>query len=270
MRGLLDKALRETLVPTLGFATALLVFEALVTYVLPQAQQGIDEVFAQMPFVKRLLGALLGMKVEGGLTSQMVQAFLFVHPVVLTIVWSYAIVVGTRMPVAEIDRGTIDVLLSWPVSRRTVFLTETLVAIAGGLVVLAGGFLGHRLCVGTMPAGMRPPGARVALVYFHFFTLYVAVGGLAVLCSSFGKRRARSVALVAALVVASFLLNFLAQFWKPAGEVSFLSLLHYYRPAVTLSEGRLPLGDLAVLLGIGAVGWMAGGLVFTRRNIQTT
>ena len=74
---------------------------------------------------------------------------------------------------------------------------------------------------------------------------------------------------VFATVLASFLLNFLAQFWEPARVLSFLSVLNYYQPMNVVSVGRLPLGDVVPLYGVGIAGWLIGGEIIARRSICT-
>ena len=64
-------------------------------------------------------------------------------------------------------------------------------------------------------------------------------------------------------------LNFLAQFWEPAQSASFLSVLNYYTPLLILRDSGWPVGDMAVLVGCAVVFWVAGGIVFARRDICT-
>ena len=71
------------------------------------------------------------------------------------------------------------------------------------------------------------------------------------------------------IVVASFLLNYLSQFWQPAQDIAFLGMLRYYRPLFILRDGTWPLRDMMVLLGAGAVLWIAGGVIFSRRDLST-
>ena len=72
------------------------------------------------------------------------------------------------------------------------------------------------------------------------------------------------------LVLASFLLNFLAQFWVPAERLAFLSVMHYYQAATILRDGTIPWSDLAVLLAFGIVMWVIAGEISARRSICTT
>ena len=76
-------------------------------------------------------------------------------------------------------------------------------------------------------------------------------------------------AIVFGIVLASFLLNFVAQFWEPARRIAFLGLVEYYQPAQILQSGTFPIGDGAVLLLVGGSTWILGGEVFARRSICT-
>ncbi len=269
IRGIMAKTIREVWPATLLFGIGLSLVMALLTYVLPQIQEGITDVFASLPFVKTLVQTILGTDVGDELTAQMMQAILWVHPVVLSVVWAHEIVFCTRMPAGEIDRGTIDVLLGLPVSRRTVYLCETVMWLVTGAFVLLLGVLGHLAAAPAMPVEMRPGISRIVLVMANFCCVYVAVGGIAFLVSALSDRRGRAIGIVFAIVLASFLLNFLAQFWGPAQQVAFMSVLDYYRPAQILQAGRLPLDDVATLLVVGGAAWLAGCEVFARRSICT-
>jgi hypothetical protein len=71
-----------------------------------------------------------------------------------------------------------------------------------------------------------------------------------------------------ALVLGSFFLHVLGQFWKPAESILFLGVLHYYQPFEILQSGRWAWGDMIVLATVGAACWTAGGHVLARRNIS--
>jgi ABC-type transport system involved in multi-copper enzyme maturation permease subunit len=216
-----------------------------------------------------LITALLGTEVGSEVSARTMQAFLWVHPVVLALLWGFEIMYCTRTPAGEIDRGTIDVLLSWPVSRRQVYCCETILWVLAGVLLIVVGYLGHRLTVSTMPADMRPTWPRAAMVMVNLFGVYVAVGGIAFLVSASSDRRGRAVAVVFVFVLVSFLLNFLAQFWAPARHVAFLSVMEYYQPARILSSGIFPYRNVVILIAIGVSSWVLGGEVFARRNICT-
>ncbi len=269
MRGLLLKAIYEVWLVTLLCGLALLLIKALLTYILPQVMTGLSEIFEQLPFVKSLITALLGSETGEQITARTMQAFLWVHPVVLALIWGHEITICTRMPAGEIDRGTIDILLGWPVSRRQIYWSETIVWLVTGVCVISLGFIGHRLTAPTMPDEMRPELDGVLLVMVNLFAMYLAVGALSLLISVVSNRRGRAVAGSFGLVLASFLLNFVAQYWSPAKPFAFLSVMTYYQPAQILEQGDFPWRDVLILLGVASVAWLVAGEIMARRSIRT-
>jgi len=267
--GLLAKSIRETRWLIVACALAVLFITIVLTIILPRIQEGLNEFLLQMPFVRTMLSSMTGVDASDGLTLSMLFGIVLTHPVVLAVTWALAIALGTRFPAGEIDRGTIDVLLGWPVSRRAVYVAETMVWLAAGVVAISAGLLGF--VIASNLAGIENPPAlsRFALAELNLLAVYFAVGGLAMLCSSLSDRRGRAMAMVFGLVVASFLLNFLAQYWEPAKAVKFLGLLEYYRPAIILRDGAIPWSDLAVLLSAAAVAWTTGMEITARRSMCT-
>jgi beta-exotoxin I transport system permease protein len=267
--GLLRKTLRETWKQTLLFGLALLIVETLLTAVLPTLQKELNEFLTTLPFIRTFLQALLGSDLGGNISAQMLQAIVWVHPVVLTIVWAQEIVFCTRVPAGEIDRGTIDVLLSWPASRRKILLCEAAVWLASGVLLVTMGFAGHCLAALSARAEAQPQTPRVFLVLVNLYCVYIAVGGLAYFVSAISDHRGRAMAVVFAVVLASFLLSFVAQFWPPADRLAPLGILSYYKPAQILATGSGPWGSMAILVATGAILGLAACETFARRNICT-
>lgn len=270
MRGLVAKSLREARLTVVILSTAIMVVEAILAFVLPTVLEDFSAQLLQLRFIRTIVQALLGTDLGEVIGPETVVAFAWVHPVVLAITWTLAIVLCTRVPAGEVDRGTVDVLLGLPVSRWSVYLAETFVFAAAGIVMIALGLLGHRLGLMSVAPAQRPGAASLLAIVANFYCLYLAVAGLSCAISAACDRRGRAIGIVFAILLASFLLNFLAAFWEPARTVAFLSLLDYYRPLVILRDGaRWPLGDMAVLFAFAACTWTAGGWWFARRDICT-
>jgi ABC-type transport system involved in multi-copper enzyme maturation permease subunit len=237
--------------------------------VLPKLEAGMNDFLATLPFIRTFLQALLGSDLGGNISGQMLQAILWTHPVVLAIVWAHEITFCTRMPAAEIDRGTIDLLLSWPASRVKILAGESLVWLLSGVMVLAMGFVGHLISAIAVHAQATPPASREITVLLNLYCVYVAVGGLAYFISAMSDSRGRALAATIAIVLASFLVSFVVQIWPDARALTPLGILSYYRPAVILATGIPPWGDMARLVGSGMALWWAASQVFARRNICT-
>lgn len=269
MRGIFRKVLHEVWLPTLLFGCSLFIVMALLTHLLPQIQGAFAGIVDHMPFIRSMLTALLGTELGDEMSARAMQAYLSAHPVVLALLWAHEIAFCTRMPAGEIDRGTIDVLLSLPVSRRAVYVCESVVWLISGFFILGMGLLGHSIAAPAIPEEMRPMLSTAILVMANLYCVYVAVGGIAFLVSAFSNRRGPAIAIVFAIVLASFLLNFVAQFWQPAKQLAFLSVMEYYQPVRILQSGHLPLFDIAALLLTGSTAWLLGSEVVARRSICT-
>jgi len=267
--GLPTKALRESWPGTLMFGASLALVEALLAYSLLNLRDQLAALVSQVRFLKVVFQGLFGVDAAGGFSPEMINSIAWMHPAALALIWGHAIMYCTRAPAGEVDRGTIDVLLGLPVSRWQLYLAETGVWLASGIVVLllgvAGNFLGNLAAQGAL----RSDPGRLAIVIVNLLCLYLAVGGVAWLVSALSDRRGRAIGTVFAFCLGAFLLNYLAQFWSVADHVSFLSVLHYYRPLAILRDGTWPVRDMIVLLASGAALWTAGGIVFARRDLAT-
>jgi ABC-2 type transport system permease protein len=267
--GLIRKAARELWGTTLVFGLAMLGICALLGFALPRFQKQVFERLAQMPLLQEVRSAMLGADVGNATGPEVPFGIGWSHPVLLAIFWAHAIICCTRVPAGEVDKGTIDVLLGLPVSRWQVYVSETAVWLGSAAIVLVLALVGNLIGMRFAPAEMRPDLSRLLIVIANLFALYAAVGAFAWLMSSLSDRRGRAVTVVLIAVVASFFVNYLALLWPAAKQVQFLSILNYYRPVFPLRDGAWPVADLAKLGIIAAGLWLAGGIVFSRRDLST-
>jgi len=267
-RGLIIRALRETWSTTALFGIVLLAAESAISYVLPSLQERLSQSWVQLPFAQSIIKAMVGADVSGGIGPEIFTSIPWVHPVILAVFWAHAIVFCTRIPSGEVDRGTIDILLSLPVTRWGLHISETAAWLLSTITILLLATIGN-LIGSTLAAVQWQPG-RILLVLINLGALYAAVGAIAWLFSALSDRRGRAISAAFMVVVVSFLLNYLAQFWEPLQRFDSLSLLKYYQPLRVLRDGAWPWRDLAVLAGTALAFWTAAGIVSARRDLTTT
>jgi len=266
-RGLIAKAFRETWAATLLFGLALFVVEMALSFVLPRFQKQLSDQWLQVAFIQSIIKAMVGADLSGSAGPEIFTSIPWVHPVVLAVTWAHAIVFCTRIPAGEVDRGTVDILMSMPVTRWRIHLSETVAWLASAAAIFAMATIGNALGSALADAPWQP--ARIGIVLANLALLYLGVGAFAWLLAALSDRRGGAVAAAFIIVVGSFLLNYLAQFWKPLEHVVFLSLVRYYRPFQVLRDGAWPLRDMAVLTVLAAGLWAAAGAVFARRDLTT-
>ena len=268
-RGLMLKSIRELLPTTLLCGLTLAAIESVLAYVMPTFAQQFSQQILQVQFIQNVIKAMLGMDTGEALGPEMFTSISWAHPVVLAIVWAHAIVCCTRVPAGEVDRGTIDVLLGLPVSRWEVFSSDTVVWLGSSILVAGTALIGNAIGSALATTAAQPDTGRRLIVLANLLCLCTVVGSFSLLVSALSDRRGPAITIVFAVVLGSFLLNYLGQFWSVAERVSFLSILSYYRPLVVLRDGHWPMKDMAILLTIAIILWSLAGAVFGRRDLCT-
>jgi ABC-2 type transport system permease protein len=269
VKGLLTRIALEVRWPVAWFCLGLCLVMSLLTALLPKVLANMDQLFEKLKMIKPLLTALLGVDPGEQAPAQVAQAFLWVHPTVLTLLWAHETMYCTRCPAGEVDRGTADFLYCLPVSRWRLFVAETVGWLLSGGMILGAGYTGHLVASTILQPEMSTAFPITARVMINLGAVYLAVGGLAFLVSSLSDRRGRAIGIVFGILLASFLLNVLAQFVEWAGMISWLSMLHYYRPAIILQTKSVPWADISILTGMGLVMWVSAGIIHHRRRLCT-
>ncbi len=268
--GLLRRFARDAAPLAALLVAATIFFEALfvlfVREVLSQALVDLARLWGRNELFRQVQMAMLGADFGADLSATALMTIGFSHPLMYTFMWVLALTLGTRFA-AEVDRGTADLLLTLPVSRGGVYAAQSVVLVAAlaavSLAPLAGAALGPAWIPLREPLNLE----RLALLVPGLFSLNIAIAGLAMLCGSCLSRRGPAVAIVLTLLLASFLLEFLAPFWNVARALTVVGAIHYYRPLPVVRTGMPPLADWAVLLAAGLTAWLLGLWRFTRRDV---
>ena len=268
-RGLILKTLRETWPWTLLFALAVGGVEVLLAHILPTFFGEGSAAFLQFGFFRTILEGLLGTEVGSALGPEMVTSIAWVHPLVMTLIWAHAIWFCTRVPAGEVDRGTVDVLLSLPVSRTRLYVCESAVWAVAGLAVVTMALVGNLIGGRFAPPELRGTPRQLIVVVVNLFCLYLVVGSATLLVSALSDRRGRAVGAAIAFILLSTLVDSLAPFWEPAGRVAFLCITSYYWPLPILQGEPWPVADMLVLTAVAIGCWLGAAVVFVRRDLRT-
>lgn len=216
------------------------------------------------------------------------------HPVVVTLVCLWAVSRTSGAVAGELDRGTLELLLSQPIPRNRLilanFLVDLIVIPLLVVSVAAGTHIGLAL-VGpfkvdysaleslkaklTLPAGpdvlaVDVNGQWRALV--NLYLLMFAISGIAIAISSLNRSRFRSIGLTALIILSMFILNVIGQLWDAAAPFRSCSLFFYYQPQKIWlrndwqSEGMM-IPVWLVLAAVGLIGYFWALIVFQRRDL---
>lgn len=267
--GIIRKAFREAFLTTVLVSIGLFIFEALVAWIFYTYQEQLTEDIMRIEFVRNIISSLVGADVAEQLGPGALRAMAWIHPIVLALLWAHTMIICTRLPAGEIDRGTIDILFALPASRWRIFGSETFVWMVTGVIIIGAAILGSLLGHQFVPADARPSIARLITVGANMYALHLAVGAMTYLFSTVSDRRGRAVGSAFGVVLFLFLWNFLTQYWSWADRTAFLNILTYYKPLPILDRGVFPWQEIAVLLCTAIPVWIAAGTTLARRDIAT-
>lgn len=229
------------------------------------------------------------------------------HPIVLVLSLVWAVGRSAGAVAGELDRGTMELLMSQPVPRNRLifahFLVDLVVLPALCLAFFAGTQLGLALVGDFVPdysmlKSLKGPNGRSLPLQIpdnpeplpvsglgeftglmNTFALMFAVSGITIAISAFGRSRWRATGYAVLVVMIMFVANTIGQLWEPSGFVRPLTLFFYYQPQKIMLDGNWMVDlskawpgapevpGVGVLLGVGLAGYLIALRTFTRRDL---
>jgi ABC-2 type transport system permease protein len=191
------------------------------------------------------------------------------HPVILLPVLFWAVSRGATAVGGEIERGTVDVTLSRPVSRSG-YLTSQVAFAVLGLVLLAGSLVAGALVGGLVYPLKTPPTAAVMTrPAVMLVTLGMAVFGYTLPFSAVDVTRWRATLAGSAVTLGGLIAMTLAPQFPDQEWLERLSVFRAYAPVTVALEGE-PLAYNATVLGlVFAAGLALSYPLFAYRDIPS-
>jgi ABC-2 type transport system permease protein len=190
----------------------------------------------------------------------------FVHPIAVGLVLVFALGFASTAVAGERQRGTLEVLLSRPLSRRVVYATLAFatalfigIAVAG---LSVGAWIGALITGRTAELGA----GNLPLLWLNGSLLYWAFGALALLASVSFDRLSPAISLSLTVVLVSYFFEILGSLWPDAKGLQPFSLFYYVDPKAVLA-GFPDRGDYLVLGGVTAAAVVAALAIFPRRDL---
>ena len=244
-------------------AVMLAAFELLLCAVV--ASVDVEGAFSQMSqFAPPLFRAMIEQNLMGGSPAG-VLAFGWNHPVVHALLTAVAITLAARAIAGEVESGVIELVLAQPVSRGRYFAAHVLFALGALSAVLAAGLAGT--LVGQLVFSLPAFGARLGALFVNMLLLQLALYGLTLVASAFGREGGRVALVGVLLAVLSFLVNAIATLWSKAAFAKPYSLHSYFDPRALLVQDHLAASSVAVLAAVVALALAAAYFRFSRRDL---
>lgn len=194
----------------------------------------------------------------------------YVHPLTQTILCVWAIGRAAGAVAGEIDRGTMELLLAQPITRSSVILAHLTVDVMTIPVLCLSLWSGT--CLGIWLVDLDADPLRFAPALLNIAALLFAVSGYTMWLSAAGRFRGRVLGLAVLVTLLQFLVNLIGQLWDQVELLRPFTVFYYYQPQQSILQPQwYRHGDcwlhLAVLAGVGAVGYLLSWWTFCRRDL---
>jgi ABC-2 type transport system permease protein len=190
----------------------------------------------------------------------------FIHPIALLLSSIFAVGFTTAAVAGERQRGTLEVLLARPISRRTLYITLLVCALLFVAVVMAAFLIGTSISAAANGVAGEIVPARVVAVWFNGLLLFGAIAAIGLAASVSFDRLSPALGITVAIVIASYFLQILGSLWPDAQGLQPYSLFHYLQPKEILS-GTFELANFAILGVVAVIAMVAALAIFPRRDL---
>ncbi len=187
-------------------------------------------------------------------------------PFVLLLYMLYAVGVPTALLAGEVQRGTMELILSRHATKTHIYICAGLITVVGmyALVLI--------MFTGTVVATILYDFYQEVPLYFFFKIAIVggmlasAVGGIALLAAAC-FRRGLAVSLTVAYLVVNYFISIIADWWPRMKWLEPATIFNYVDGPAMFDKPGWPIGDICVLLSLLAVSTVAGGIIWSRRDL---
>jgi len=196
---------------------------------------------------------------EGFLNMELYQIFwILVLPVLI------AYVAGSLIS-EEIESGTIDLLLSNPISRKRIVLEKFLGILPMILLVTfatMGSVYGMSLFIGEEISL-----TNLFLTHLWSVPYFLSIAGISLFVSTVVDKKMKSSIIGMAFVVAMYLIESVSQLTPDYDKMGVISIVNYFDPSDLLVNGEMSLVDPIILAIITLVSVSCAVFYFDRRDI---
>jgi ABC-type transport system involved in multi-copper enzyme maturation permease subunit len=193
-------------------------------------------------------------------------ALAFIHPIAIILMSVFSVGFSATAVAAERQRGTLEVVLARPISRRALYLT--LLAASFGFVAMTVAALLTGSITGAAAAGViaELPVENVPLLWLNAVLLFGSFAAVGLAASVSFDRLAPALGVTLGFVVLMYFLDILGSLWPAAAFLQPYSLFHYLKPKMILL-GTGATFDVAVLSAVIVVTMVWALQVFPRRDL---
>jgi ABC-2 type transport system permease protein len=190
----------------------------------------------------------------------------YIHPIAIALLAVFAIAFPLSGVAGERQRGTLEIVLARPVSRRSYYVTLLFAAILFIGLAVAATLVGTVVAAAAVNVLDELQLANMPLLWLNGVLLYFAIAAICFAASVSFDRMGPAAGVALAIVLVAYTLQIIGSLWPDAEWLQPYSLFHYLQPDLVLREG-LQVFDSALLLVVGGAAVIYALIVFPRRDL---
>jgi ABC-type transport system involved in multi-copper enzyme maturation permease subunit len=193
-------------------------------------------------------------------------AFGLIHPIAIILTSVFAVGFSASAVAGERQRGTLEVALARPISRRALYLT-LLAASFGFIAVAMAALLAGSVSGATFAGVVKELAFRnLPLLWLNSVLLFGALAAIALAASVSFDRLTPALGLTLGIVIVMYVLEVLGSLWPAAEGLQPYSLFHYLKAKAILTGFAAPF-DVVVLSSVILLAMVWALVVFPRRDL---
>lgn len=228
----------------------------------PELGAALDEFAKAMPELMAMFGmSEAGTDLISFMVSYLYGFFLLLFPMLLSIM------TANRLIAKKVEDGTMAYLLSAPVCRTRIVLTQMAVLLTNIVV-----FIAYATGVGLVSAGLLFPGEldikAYLMVNVGVLCLHLLIGGICFLSSCIFNDTKYSLAFGAGIPIAGFLIQMIANIGDKFQDVKYATFFTLFDPRGILEQESGAYWGMGILAVAAVICFAVAVIVFQRKDIH--
>ncbi len=198
--------------------------------------------------------------IEGYISA---EHFSFVWPIMVILLM---LSIAGQAIAGEIERGTMAIALSMPISRLKIFVSKYLAGIAVLFVFCAFSILSLLPLASLIGLDINTQNVWLVMLISFLFGWVVFSAGLMV--SSFASERSKVYFTLGGGLLVMYVINIVSGLIEAAEKLQYASIFYYYAPSDALVKGEVDSLAIVIMASTAIVCTAIGAIAFTRRDIS--
>jgi ABC-type transport system involved in multi-copper enzyme maturation permease subunit len=263
------KNLRKYWIIGISFPIVIIVFIPFIGSIWPELreQMVVFQELLESPIYRVMLGDLVDLSTWQGMY------FMYIFMLLEWVMIFATIFIPARLISSEMDNNTLDVMLSYPLPRWryaiekfSVYLTYNLLY---PILILIVTFLTNELMVNYDLIAAEEAVDLILVLYAGIgsWLLFFALGSLSFLCSMIFLESNKSMAFAGLVILGQYMME---RFGGIVESINFLqefSIFHYLTYQSINHSGKIIIGDIIIVLGVGLLATAGALYIFQRREL---